>query len=91
MTTSLYALLQGLKRRVSLVLTSTIISSSSNCNNNDSLSSPTKEIHKVWSNSRYTYVISIPKKICEKYGIKPKCYIVITDTPDGILVRKSRD
>ena len=79
-----------MKREVSdLARTITTISSSSN-NNSDNSFSSRKEIHKVWANSKHTCIISIPKKIFDKHGVRPGSHIVITDTPVGILVRKSR-
>lgn len=44
-----------------------------------------KSIHKLKKSSTYSYSVTIPKEIVEKYGWKAKQKIVVTDKGRGVL------
>jgi bifunctional DNA-binding transcriptional regulator/antitoxin component of YhaV-PrlF toxin-antitoxin module len=44
-----------------------------------------KEVRKLKKTGRYSYTLTIPKEMIEKYGWKEKQKIVITDKGRGVL------
>jgi hypothetical protein len=48
------------------------------------------EIRKLFALNNVCTTLTIPKKLARKYGLDKGSYVIIEDTPKGILIKKAK-